>query len=99
MGEVGRGWGILGKEAHGRKRERGAGLMGKWREGRKPVGDERKIVVERGMKMHRQGLGHYREEGAWKEGERSRFMRKGEGVKEAHGPWRGKRRSRWSEGG
>ena len=30
LGEVGRGWGIIiGKEAHGRKRERGAGLMGK----------------------------------------------------------------------
>ena len=77
----------------------GLALWGNGREGRRPMEDERKIVVERGTKLHRQGLGHYREGVAWKEGERSRLMRKWEGGKEAHGPWRGKRRSRWSEGG
>ena len=65
--------------------------------------DERKIVVERGTKMHRQGLGHYREEVTWKEGERSRLMRKWEGGKEAHGGGRedrggGREKDAWEKG-
>ena len=43
--------------------ERGRGGLALWgnqREGRKPMEDEKKIAVEKGMKMHRQGLGHYR---------------------------------------